>query len=285
MAEADGFPAQEEQAGSDVGRALRTAREQAGKTVEELAAQTRIPRRHISSLEAGDVAALPGRPYAIGFARTLARALDLDEAKTVDGVRAALDAQGPAEPARTVQQFEVGDPAKTPGGATIWIAATVALLVVVAGMVFWRSYYAPAGGLPSLLDRQAGAADLTLHQAAASPAPVAPAAPADGAVVFTALDDNVWVKFYDGTGTQLMQKQMAKGESYTVPADAHDPKVWTGRPDAFAITIGGKAVPPLADRQMIMKDVPVGATALLARAAPAGPLQPASQASSSTATM
>jgi hypothetical protein len=49
-------------------------------------------------------------------------------------------------------------------------------------------------------------------------------------VVFTAQEDRIWVKFYDGTGKQLVQKLMAKGETWTVPADAVDPKLWTGRP-------------------------------------------------------
>jgi cytoskeleton protein RodZ len=90
-------------------------------------------------------------------------------------------------------------------------------------------------------------------------------------VVFTALEDGVWVKFYDGTGAQLMQKQMARGERYTVPAEANGPQVWTGRPDALAITVGGRPVPKLAESEGIIRDVPVTAQALLARgqAAPA----------------
>jgi hypothetical protein len=89
-------------------------------------------------------------------------------------------------------------------------------------------------------------------------------------VVFTALQDRIWVKFYDGAGKQLVQKLLAKGETWTVPADAVDPKLWTGRPDALGITIGGQAVPRIADKQGIVKDVPVSAAALLARPAPGG---------------
>jgi hypothetical protein len=91
-----------------------------------------------------------------------------------------------------------------------------------------------------------------------------------GPVVFTALQDRIWVKFYDGAGKQLVQKLLAKGETWTVPDDAVDPKLWTGRPDALGITIGGQAVPRIADKQGIVKDVPVSAAALLARPAPGG---------------
>ena len=61
---------------------------------------------------------------------------------------------------------------------------------------------------------------------------------------------------------------MAQGETYTVPADVQGPMVWTGRPDALAITVGGRPVPKLAEQQRVMKDVPVTAAALLARGQP-----------------
>jgi hypothetical protein len=112
---------------------------------------------------------------------------------------------------------------------------------------------------------------------AAAPAASPAAAPA-GPVVFTALEDGVWVKFYDASGQQLLEKELARGESYTVPVEASGPKIWTGRPDALTITVGGRTVPKLAEAQVTMKDVPVSAEALLARAAVAAP-QP------STATM
>lgn len=287
MAEADGYPAQEQDAGEGVGARLRAARVAAGKSLVRVAEETRIPQRHIANIEQGDFAALPGRPYAIGFARTLARSFGLDEQAIAEQARDAFDSLEAADPVRTVQQFEVGDPAKTPGGATIWIAAAVALLVVVAGVVFWRGYYSPADGLPPLIDTQTSGAATTQQQPASRTVPVAAAqaAPTGGPVVFTAQADKVWVKFYDGAGKQLMQKQMAMGESYTVPADAQDPKVWTGRPEALSITVGGHPVPPLSSEQKTMKDVPVSAGALLARAEPA-PVSPhPAPSGSSTATM
>jgi cytoskeleton protein RodZ len=102
------------------------------------------------------------------------------------------------------------------------------------------------------------------QRAAATPAPAA----TGGEVVFTALEPGIWVKFYDASGLQLMQKQMAMGERYAIPADANGPQLWTGRPDALSITVGGRPVPKLAEEQTTMKDVQVSAEALLARAAP-----------------
>jgi hypothetical protein len=71
-----------------------------------------------------------------------------------------------------------------------------------------------------------------------------------------------------------MQKEMARGERYVVPADANGPQLWTGRPDALAITIGGRAVPKLAAEEQVMRDVPVSAAALRARARPAAQPSP-----------
>ena len=47
-----------------------------------------------------------------------------------------------------------------------------------------------------------------------------------------------------------------------------NPEVPSWRPEALAITVGGRPVPKLAETQKTMKDVPVTAAALLARGAP-----------------
>lgn len=247
-----------------VGARLRAAREAAGLSVADLSTRTRITTRHIESLEAGDYAALSGRPYALGFARSYARAVGLDDKTILADLRAELDRQEPAAPPREIHQFEVGDPAKTPSRLLSWLAGVLVLIVIALGLVFWRSSYWPAAELPPLVGPSPEAS-------AVAPAPTAPAAPApaaSGPVVFTALDDGIWVKFYDGAGVQLLQKQLSKGESWTIPAGVQEPRLWTARPDALAITVGGKPVSRIADTQRIVKDVPVSAAALLARTAP-----------------
>ena len=71
-----------------------------------------------------------------------------------------------------------------------------------------------------------------------------------------------------------IRKRAKKGEHYTVPPDAEGPRLWTGRPDALAITVGGKEVPKLAQEKRTVKDVPVSAEALLARNGGAQPAAP-----------
>lgn len=251
---------------ASVGSRLRAAREAMGLSVKDLSTRTRITSRHIEALEHGDHATLPGRPYVLGFARSIAREVGLDQAEIATAIRRELDASAPAPATRKINQFEVDDPAKTPSRLLTWLALVLAVGIVALGVGLWRSYYWPSAELPPLVGPQVSTTPAS-RPVGQAPAPVA--APATSPVVFTALEDGVWVKFSDGAGKQLLQKQMARGESFTVPADAQAPVLWTGRPDALAITVGGRAVPRLAEREQIMKNVAVDGAALLVRPAPA----------------
>ncbi len=262
-----------------VGARLARAREAAGISRVELSGITKIPERHLVLIEAGDFAALPARTYAVGFSRSYARAVGLDEAAVAADVRAELAAIEP-EVRRTLPAFEPGDPARIPSARFAWVAALIAVAVILAGFAFWRSYYLPGGTLPSLIAQQP-------PTPASSDAPVTSAdlaaMPSGGAVVFTALEPGVWVKFYNAGGAQLMQKELALGETYTIPADSQGVQLWTARPQALSITIGGKAVPKLSEVQVTMKDVQVSAAALLARPLPGAIATPAPTAAASLA--
>lgn len=263
MAETEASQDQLPQGG--VAARLRTAREAAGLSRTDVAALTKIPERHLAAMEKGDFNSVGGRAYAIGFTRSYARAVGLNEAEIAAEIRDELGPVGGEEDRRQTAKFEPGDPSRIPGRATAWLAALGALAVIIAGFTLWRSYSVPPASLPPLAQEQA-------LPEAAQPAPSAPpSAEPQGPVIFTALERDVWVKFYDAQGKQLMQKLMAPGETYTVPADAQGPLIWTARPDALQVSVGGKVLPPLATREVTIKDVPVSAAALLARTpAPAG---------------
>lgn len=257
-----------------IGAQLRAAREARGLTLEQVAAQTRIPQRHLQTIEEGDFAKLPGRTYAVGFARTYAKTVGLDQGDVVAMVRAELDAQlGVEDHHHRQATFEPGDPARVPSRGLGWFAIFALLLFLAGGFFFFRAMFSPAGELPPLVDEEA--AQVAEAERAGTQQQTAQAAAIDpaGQVVFTALEEGIWVRFYDQTG-RLMEKQMARGEQYAVPSDAQSPMLWTGRPDALSITIGGREIPRLAERDTVMRDVPVTAEALLARQqatpAPAG---------------
>lgn len=251
------------------GMMLAEARQAAKLDLAEVSARTRIPQRHLAAIEAGDYGRLPSRTYAMGFSRTYARLLGLDERAVTEQVRLDLadsDPQGPLRPDR----FEPGDPARVPSRRLAWLSALAVVMLAVGAFTFYRTYFSPGLGPAPLATPTAAP---TGPAAAAAPARgAAPAAAApSGPVVFTSLADGTWVKFYDGAGKRLFEGQMARGQTYTVPAEAQQPQVWTGRPNMLAITIGGQPVPKLGESEIVMKDVPVTAAALLARPAAAAP--------------
>jgi cytoskeleton protein RodZ len=244
---------------------LRAAREQRGLSRDEVAETTKIPQRSLEALEEGEYDALPSRTYAIGFSRTFARAVGLDGEEIAEQVRVELDGAAAYDRLGQPDKFEPGDPARVASPRIAWIAAIAGLVLMVAGaLTFWRSYFAPGAEFPPLQDDDPAAQGEATQQAAAAEEGEGPDGPIsqDDEVVFTSLADEVWVKFYDGNGRQLMQKIMGKGESYTVPGDVERPLLWTGRPEALGISVGGRELPRLSAEQVTMKDVPVSAIAL-----------------------
>lgn len=250
------------------GEKLLAARKAKQMSLADISAKTRITQRHLEAIERGDYDELPGRTYAIGFSKSYAQVVGLPESEIVEATRRQLDQLSGPMDRRNGVQFEIDEPSKVPPAALAWIAAAAALILLVAGFGVWRSYFFP------------GASDAAVENSAdyAEAPRVVPntSQPADtvtdsaaGPVIFTATIDDVWVKFYDGAGRQLFQDRMNKGESFTIPADAENPRIWTGRPDGFTITVGGKSVPPLGTAESAIKDVPVSADALLARSEPA----------------
>ncbi|MGQ7830899.1 helix-turn-helix domain-containing protein [Altererythrobacter sp. Z27] len=254
-----------------VAQKLRRAREEQKLSLADMAGRTRIALRHIEIIERGDFAELPARTYAIGFTRTYARELGLDENQLLAELREEL-AQGGAHRHSYAPGFEPGDPAKVPPPGIVWASIIAVLLLAIGVYAFYSRFYAP-GADPAPIVAEAEPAPAPR---AAAAVPAAPAASADE-VVFTALEDGVWVSFYEAGGRRLEQKLMARGERFVVPEDARDPRVWTGRPDAFAITIGGQPAPKLAEQQVTVRDVAITAKALRERPEPAATPEPASQ--------
>ncbi|MEY4159524.1 MAG: hypothetical protein RLZZ136_145 [Pseudomonadota bacterium] len=162
---------------ADAGSRLRLAREQAGLSRADVAAVTRISERLIVRIEEGDFAALPSRTHAFGFTRAFARAVSLDEHDIVEAVRREMGLSTQLEPLLAAA-LEPGDPARVPSARFAWSLAFAALLVVIMGLFFWQSYYAPAATLPALSPE---ATPTAMPEAVAVPSDAAASAvPSDG---------------------------------------------------------------------------------------------------------
>jgi cytoskeleton protein RodZ len=252
-----------------VAERLRQARLAADLSLEDISTRTRVSVRHLAAIEEGRFGDLASRTYAVGFARAYARVVGLPEQEIAAEVRAETDQLDETERPRPIA-FEPGDPTRVPSRGFAWAGVAAALLLLGVGFALWRTFFAPAVPLSDMVTEPAPSASAT-SAPAPKPAPGA-AVPTGGSVVFTATAPAIWVKFYDVSGKQLMQKQMAQGESYTVPAGATGPRLWTGRPDALSITIGGKPVAPISTKSGKVKNVPVDAASLLARPASGVPV-------------
>lgn len=240
------------------GAQLRTAREVLRLDLSHIAAETRIPVRHLEAIEGGNFEALPSRAYAIGFSRTYAKAVGLDAAVITDVVRSEL-ADGSMRRATAASGMEPGDPARLPSAGLAWAGAVAALVLAIGTYAFYNSYFG-AGTEPGPL-----LAPVTEATPAARPIPSATAPVTGGEVVLTALEDGVWLRLYEEGGERLIERTLKQGETVLVPREVADPRINTGRPDALAITVGGKAVDKLADRPTTLSGAPVSAAALLAR--------------------
>ena len=75
----NGDPAMDgNQIGLRVGERLALVRAERGLTLAEVAAATRIPIRHLKTIESGKYDGLPASTYSAGFVKSYARLLDMN---------------------------------------------------------------------------------------------------------------------------------------------------------------------------------------------------------------
>jgi cytoskeleton protein RodZ len=261
IAVGENSPSEEEFRFNTIGEQLKAERERLGLTLSDLAAKTRVPMRHLESIERSEFSALPGSTYTLGFARSYARALGMDAAKISGDLRTEMAQHGHGGYTAPTQNYEPADPARVPSKALAWTAAAIGVLLVTAYFV-WRSM--------TLGDATDVAPPVTAVEKSA-PAQAAAASPVAAGPVLLKATDNVWVKIYDADNNRIYEKEMAAGDSFAVPQDANKPMIVTGRPQVLTVTVGGKAVAPLGEADKTIADVEISAAALLARAPATNP--------------
>jgi cytoskeletal protein RodZ len=243
-----------------IGSRLKAARESQGMSLDDVAAKTRVPIRHLQHMEKGEWEALPAPTYSVGFARAYAGAVGLNASEIGSELRAQLGA-GQRTPAQAAL-YEPADPARVPPRSLAIIAGVIAL-VLAAGYLIWRS---------SAVEDTPAAQEIVAAAEAPPPAepsplvPPAPGPPAAGAVVITATDD-AWLRVYEPGGRNLVEKVFKAGETYAVPATADRPQIITARPNAIRINVGSTIVAPLGPPEKTV-DASLAPADLLARSPP-----------------
>ncbi len=262
-----------------LGEELRDARFALGLSVEDIAASLRIRRPYLVALEEGRVRDLPAPAYAVGFVRTYARALGLDEDEVVRRFR---EASGPVVQRKTDLVFPEPVPERgLPAGAVILVGAVLAVGAYI-GWYQWsgsgnRTVDAVAP-VPARIE-QAARLDPPPRPAATPPSPTAPPAPSpttaqaapappqppaaappapvaapEGRVVLRAKADS-WVQLRDrASGTVVFNRVLRPGETFTVPP--RDGLLFTtGNAGGLDILVDGQPVPALGGAQAVRRDL------------------------------
>ena len=230
-----------------VGQRLRAARLAESISLEDIAARTRIPLRHLESVEASDWDKLPAPTYSIGFAKSYASAVGLDRTEIGEALRAEMAGQ----PTRTMLSPEVFEPVDPARVMPKWlvILAVLAVLGVIAALLIMRQRGLEGDDSAAPVSAEAPA---QTGQPAATPAP-APAA-VSGPVVITA-NEPTWIGVSERGGASLFQGELAAGQSYQVPATATAPVLKTGRPEAIRIAVGTADAPSVGPAATTVRDV------------------------------
>ncbi|HSQ98838.1 MAG TPA: helix-turn-helix domain-containing protein [Sphingomicrobium sp.] len=247
-----------------VGERLRAAREQRNLSLEDIAAQTRIPQRHLESIETADWEKLPAPTYTVGFAKSYASAVGLDRTEIGDQLREEMGGQRFASSQSEV--IEAADPARTmPKWLVLAAIVAVILIVVVMSWLNRRSLEQPTVGASNQVAATAPAAPppAPRQQAAAA----MPAASPQGPVVLTAIAP-AWIQVTDA-GKTLFEGELQAGQSYTVPQNATAPLLKAGKPEALKVTVGTAVAPPVGPAGKVASKVSLKGADLMR-----GPAQP-----------
>src|SRR5438270_826877 len=122
-----------------VGEQLRVAREKQDVSLDDVAARTRIPRRHLESIEQSAWDRLPAATYTIGFAKSYASVVGLDRSDIGDRLREEMG--GHRFATTTPEIFEPADPrrampkGRNPRALKVTVGSAVAPPVGPAGKV------------------------------------------------------------------------------------------------------------------------------------------------------
>ncbi|MDX1509920.1 MAG: DUF4115 domain-containing protein [Nitriliruptorales bacterium] len=178
--------------GIGIGDALRGAREEQGRSVEDVARTTRVRAEYLRALEAEEFRVLGGDVYARGFLTTYAKELGMDPAPLLESYR--RHAKGP-EP--TASQLITVPAASAPRQSPPWfvwsLAAVIVLAVIVwvAGAIGGRN---PAPSDPTIVAPPQPSTESPTPAQTPTFAPSPTVAPTpDEVTVFLAFQENVWI--------------------------------------------------------------------------------------------
>ena len=268
-----------------VGAALRDARVARNLSLAEVSALLRIREAHLEAIELEDFEQLPGNVYTIGFIRTYAQYLELNESDLIMRFKAASVESGMAD----MVFEEEGETEQISGALKISLLVVGALVVYVLWLVAGTqndgitvsavvqtpaaSVQAPAAPTtPAVVADEAAAASAAAVETPATPrAPdgAAPAAatiegPADVKPNAQLIDTTpasskveiratrrTWMRLENAQGRVLFSSVIDEGEGFELPDDM-DYILATRDAGALTYFVNNQAVAPVGRRGQIL---------------------------------
>ncbi len=275
-----------------VGEILRRGREHYGQTLEEVEKNLRIRAIQLHALETGNLEALPGKAYALGFVRSYSEYLGLDGDKMVQ----LFKRQSVGNKIEPHLNFPI------PASDSKIPAISFAIICAVLGIVFigmWMSdrdseavtaevnevppveasaevpvetvEVRPETYGPSLPDNYAAptpapvsdAAEQAAVQSGTENAETSPDTPVENPAptpvqqedgIILNVVENSWVEIRDASGRAIVSRVLKAGDQYFVP-DRPDLRMSLGNASGVQIVIDGKALPFLGARGEVKRDI------------------------------
>lgn len=246
---------------TEIGESLRTAREDQGRSVEEIAQVLRMRSDYVRALEDERFEVFGGDIYARGFLRNYAAEIGLDPQPLLDAYRrehgeqsdlAGL-AQAPSSARASVSPRSAPPP---------WIAWVLVAVVVIAGLAYIGSLGSgrtpdqaspdPTTAPPAPAETQTEdeGPDEPTEEAEPEPEPE-PEPTFDGVEVVLALEEDSWMRVVVDGGVEL-ERLVAAGETLRFPGE-DEVVVRLGNAGGVRAQINGEEVDSLGARGEVVE--------------------------------
>ncbi|MBW8310289.1 MAG: DUF4115 domain-containing protein [Candidatus Paracaedibacteraceae bacterium] len=270
----------EESVFTKVGMLFKNARESKNLTILQASQELHIRQLYIAAIEAGDISALPGHIYKIGFIKTYARFLNLDSTQILKD----LNLQEEITP--NYSSFNFSIPLEQQKRPTLKIILGATTLLFIGSVILYVSnnmsyVHEEAISAKDALDKNsvsnqsftpstsqnlpASSATSITPDETTTTISTAPSLPStiesqdtpvlleDAAVKVIAIKD-AWVQVTDDTGKAIFVRLMRAGESYTVPTTGKH-HLNTGNGAGVKLSIADKTSSPLGEEGKVMRGI------------------------------
>lgn len=241
---------------ASVGTALRNAREEQGRTIEEIAQELCIMPSYLRAIEADDLQNLPGAFFYKSFVRQYAGLLGLNPAEFQAQIQALTAVPEPEQPAVPERPIRVPDPIVEAANRLdlsnrSWTVPLAAFLVAILGGGFFYAWYRQPAAPASVAARP----QTILTPKSESPEPtvnVTTTTGEDGVkrlVLNLSASEETWLSISSG-GKQIFSGILEPDETKTV-SGLEMARLKVGNAGGLNVQWNGKEIGPIGERGQV----------------------------------